>query len=59
LFVGIYSKKLLPVWNWPTIYQLKDRPDLFSNHEEANTRMLLHAIHADTRFGDMNVKGRK
>jgi hypothetical protein len=20
--------------------------------------MLLHAIHADTRFGDMNVKGR-
>jgi hypothetical protein len=22
------------------------------------TRMLLHAIHADTRFGDMNVKGR-
>jgi hypothetical protein len=23
LFVGIYSKKLFPVWNWPTIYQLK------------------------------------
>ena len=33
-------------------------PDLFSNHKEADTRMLLHAIHADTRFGDMNVKGR-
>jgi hypothetical protein len=72
LFVGIYSKKLFPVWNWQTIYQLKDLvitkragtfskendcPDLFSNHEEVNTRMLLHAIHADTRFGDMNVKG--
>jgi hypothetical protein len=24
LFVGTYSKKLFPVWNWPTIYQLKD-----------------------------------
>ena len=33
-------------------------PDLFSNHKEADTRMLLHAIHADARFGDMNVKGR-
>jgi hypothetical protein len=38
--------------------KVSDCPDLFSNHEEANTRMLLHAIHADTRFGDMNVKGR-
>ena len=37
---------------------MSDCPDLFSNHEEANTRLLLHAIHADTRFGDMNVKGR-
>ena len=35
-----------------------DCPDLLSNHEEADTRMLLHAIHADARFGDMNVKGR-
>jgi hypothetical protein len=66
LFVGIYSKKPFPVWNWQTIYQLKDLvitkvsdcPDLFSNHEEPDTRMLLHAIHADARFGDMNVKGR-
>jgi hypothetical protein len=33
-------------------------PDLFSNHKEADTRMLLHTIHADARFGDMNVKGR-
>ena len=33
-------------------------PDLFSNHKEADTRMLLHAIHADARFSDMNVKGR-
>jgi hypothetical protein len=33
-------------------------PDLFRNHKEADTRMLLHAIHADARFGDMNVKGR-
>lgn len=38
--------------------KVSDCPDLFSNHEEANTRMLLHAIHADARFGDMNVKGR-
>jgi hypothetical protein len=35
--------------------KVSDCPDLFSNHEEADTRMLLHAIHADTRFGDMNV----
>jgi hypothetical protein len=26
-------------------------PDLFSNHKEDDTRMLLHAIHADARFG--------
>jgi hypothetical protein len=38
--------------------KVSDCPDLFSNHEEADTRMLLHAIHADARFGDMNVKGR-
>jgi hypothetical protein len=86
LFIGNYSKKLFPVWNWQTIYQLKDLvitkragtsvslsrlsttknctpskvsdcPDLFSNHEETDTCMLLHAIHADARFGDMNVKG--
>ncbi len=38
--------------------KVSDCPDLLSNHEEANIRMLLHAIHADTRFGDMNVKGR-
>jgi hypothetical protein len=38
--------------------KVNDCPDLFSNHEEANTRMLLHAIHANTRIGDMNVKGR-
>ena len=38
--------------------KVSDCPDLFSNHEEADTRMILHAIHADARFGDMNVKGR-
>jgi hypothetical protein len=26
-------------------------PDLFSNHKEDDTRMLLHSIHADARFG--------
>jgi hypothetical protein len=32
--------------------------NLHTNHKEADTRMLLHAIHADARFGNMNVKGR-
>jgi hypothetical protein len=54
LFVGIYSKKLFPTKNF-TPSKVSDCPDFFSNHEEADTRMLLHAIHADTRFGDMNV----
>ena len=45
------TKKFMPS-------KVGDCPDLFSNHEEADIRMLLHAIHADARFGDMNVKGR-
>ena len=39
-----------------TSSKVNDCPDLFSNHEEANTRMLLLAIHADTRFGDIIIK---
>jgi hypothetical protein len=27
-------------------------------HEEADTRMLLHAIHADKTFGESGIKGR-
>jgi hypothetical protein len=38
--------------------KVSDCPDLFSNHQEADTRMILHAIHADARFDDMNVIGR-
>jgi hypothetical protein len=29
--------------------KVSDCPDLFSNHKEADTRMLLQAIHADAR----------
>jgi hypothetical protein len=29
-----------------------------STHEEADTRMLLHAIHADKVFAEFGVKGR-
>ena len=32
--------------------------ELFSTHEEADTRMLLHAIHADKVFAEFGVKGR-
>ena len=32
--------------------------ELFSTHEEADTRMLLHAIHADKVFAESGVKGR-
>jgi hypothetical protein len=27
-------------------------------HEEADTRMILHAIHADKTFGESGIKGR-
>jgi hypothetical protein len=32
--------------------------DLYCSHEEADTRMLHHAKHADTEFGRKNTKGR-
>ena len=31
---------------------------LYCSHEEADTRMLLHAMHADKEFGRKNTKGR-
>jgi Zn-finger protein len=30
--------------------------DLFSVHEEADTRIILHALHADEQFGKSSVK---
>jgi hypothetical protein len=32
--------------------------DLYCSHEEADTRMLPHAMHADKEFGRKNTKGR-
>jgi hypothetical protein len=32
--------------------------DLYCSHEEADTRMVLHAMHADKEFGRKNTKGR-
>jgi hypothetical protein len=32
--------------------------DLYCSYEEADTRMLLHAMHADKEFGRKNTKGR-
>ena len=32
--------------------------ELFCTHEEADTRMILHAIHADKVFGVKGIKGR-
>ena len=32
--------------------------DLFSVQEEADTRIILHALHADEQFGKSSVKGR-
>ncbi len=32
-------------------------PALASNHEKSDTRMILHAIHIDSIFGDKGVKG--
>ena len=38
--------------------QVTDCIDLFSNQEEADTRIILHALHADEQFGKGSVKGR-
>ena len=32
--------------------------DLYCSHEEADKKMLLHAMHADKEFGRKNTKGR-
>jgi hypothetical protein len=37
---------------------VSDCPELFCTHEEADTRMLLHVIHADRIFGEKRTKGR-
>ncbi|CAC5383566.1 unnamed protein product [Mytilus coruscus] len=34
-----------------------DLPDLFCSHEEANTRILLHVIHSDKIFQQLNIRG--
>ena len=38
--------------------QVTDCVDLFSTQEEADTRIILHALHADEQFGKCSVKGR-
>ena len=38
--------------------QVTDCVDLFSIQEEADTRIILHALHADEQFGKSSVKGR-
>jgi hypothetical protein len=36
---------------------VKDAHDLFCTQEEADTRMILHAMHANRAFADLNAKG--
>ena len=36
---------------------VSDCPELFCTHEEADTRMVLHVIHADRMFGEKRTKG--
>jgi hypothetical protein len=38
--------------------QVTNCVDLFSIQEEADTRIILHALHADEQFGKSSVKGR-
>ena len=38
--------------------QVIDCVDLFSIQEEADTRIMLHALHADEQFGKSSVQGR-
>jgi hypothetical protein len=38
--------------------QVTDCVDLFSIQEEADTRIILHALHADEQFGKSSVQGR-
>ncbi|CAC5356814.1 unnamed protein product [Mytilus coruscus] len=35
-----------------------DLPDLFCSHEKADTRILLHVIHSDKIFQQLNIRGR-
>lgn len=37
---------------------ISDCSDLYSSHEEADTRIILHALHADKMFGLKGTKGR-
>jgi hypothetical protein len=37
---------------------VSDCQELYCTHEEADTRMILHAIHADKTFGKSGIKGR-
>ena len=37
---------------------VSDCQELLCTHEEADTRMILHAIHADKTFGESGIKGR-
>ena len=38
--------------------EVSDCQELYCTHEEADTRMILHAIHADKTFGESGIKGR-
>ena len=37
---------------------VSDCQELYCTYEEADTRMILHAIHADKTFGESGIKGR-
>jgi hypothetical protein len=37
---------------------VSDCQELYCTHEEADTRMILHAIHAEKTFGESGIKGR-
>jgi hypothetical protein len=37
---------------------LFDCPDLYSTQEEADTRMILQALHADKKFKELGKQGR-
>jgi hypothetical protein len=38
--------------------EVSDCQELYCTHEEADTRMIVHAIHADKTFGESGIKGR-
>jgi hypothetical protein len=55
---GFYYYTTLRVLSSNSSVGVSSCADLYCSHEEADTRMLLHVMHADKEFGRKNTKCR-